>query len=295
MGIRASEVVTCDTHGTSEIDLLYYEGKITLSADERVETELVGQTLPHHGSDDLLRIMVTDNPTPTPNRFILITEDLVTQVFRALFDVPNLHKAYKSICQKYADHAFQLYNKQMSLSRLYDEAFHIFMSIPTFNVTFTNFFRQYLSGKMSSLKDDMALYPHREMSIDGTQPITDKTWINHGQEKHQLDASCNATTGGGTGFVLDYKIYPQKKETHGNQCDLLINPIITSLEKSPLHEKLNYGIGIDHPIRDYGVAAELKKWITQQIYDTFEVAENGDFKTPSGLQYNINDITTFVK
>ena len=50
-----------------------------------------------------------------------------------------------------------------------------------------------------------------------------------------------------TGFVLDHKIYPQKKENHGNRCDSLINPIIVSLKISTIYAKLY--IGIDHPVR----------------------------------------------
>lgn len=295
MGIKASDVVECSTHQSGKIDLLYDHDKIRISSDERVVTELVGETLPHHGNDDLITIMVTKNESPNPNRFIIVTEELITEVLNEIFSAVSLNKAYTSRCNKYANHMYKIYGKKPSLTRLRIESQEMFMSRVHFNEIITHVGREYYSQKVPVLNHYIALYPHREMSVDGTQPIIDKTFISDGNQKHKFDASLNANTAGGTGFILDFKIYPQKKETHGNQCDLLIDPIIESLHVSPLPAKLEYGIGIDHPIRDYGVAEELKELIIEKIYEEFDVDDNGNFETPKHITYNINDVDTFVE
>lgn len=295
IGIKASEVVECTTHHSGSIDMLHYHNKIRISADERVETELVGDTLPHHGNDDLITIMITENQSPNPNKFIMMTEELISEVFHDLFLDPNLNKAFKKRCSVYANHVYKIYGKVPSLTRLRDESIEMFMSRVQFSLVFQTYFRWYLSENMKVLKNEIALFPHREMSIDGTQPVIDKTFISDGRQKHKFDASYNANTAGGTGFILDFKIYPQKKESHENQCDLLITPIIESLKVSPIPAPLQYGIGIDHPIRDYGVAKELKELIVEEIYDKFDVDEKGNFTTPTQITYNINDIDVLVE
>lgn len=295
IGIKASEVVECTTHYSGEIDMLYDHKKIRVSSDERVETELVGETLPHFGNDDLITIMVTEKEKPNPNKFIIMTEELITEVFHDVFEHMNFNKAFKARCTIYANHAYKIYGKVPSLTRLREESTTMFMSRPHFYMVFQNFFRSYLNDIMKVLKNQISKFPHREMSIDGTQPIIDKTFISDGRQKHQFDGSYNAATAGGTGFILDYKIYPQKKESHGNQCDLLIPPIIESLKVSPIPAPLQYGIGIDHPIRDFGVAKELKKLLVEEICDKFDVDEHGNFKTPTQLTYNINDLDVIVE
>lgn len=292
-----SDVVKCVTHCTGRIDLLRYKGKITVSRrDERVCVELLNDTLQQHGTEAIITIMVTDQDDPNPNKFTHYTEELVVDIFRKLYELPNLYRVYKSYCHAYAKHAEKLYGKcAVSFNRLYNEAFEVFISHKTFNHNFVHFYRNYLHPKVLLLKRDMAFYAHREFSVDGTQPVIDATHIQMGHKKVKFDACFNGCTGGGTGLILSESIYPGKRESNQNICDLLVDPPLTSLKVSPMHVPLDFGIGIDHAVRDFGVAALFVATLKDRIQQEFDVATDGTFITPTSIKYNVNDITARVK
>ena len=294
-GCKTSQVVECQHHFSGPLDLLRDQDKIILSADESIVEVPVRDTPKQAHRDELYVIMCSDEVHPKCKRFIHFTVGFIIDIFMKLWLKPNFNLWRKNYVNNYAKHVYHLYEDKVSLSRLQKEADIVFISPPTFTNTLVHFFGNKVREFVATIREYIARHPYRQYCVDGNKKLIKRLRIFEGTSKYSVDASLNITVCGGTALIGNLKLYPKSKETHINISELLIEPIMRSLRICKIYKPLIYSLGIDHPDRDYGIPKILVPLIKQELQLMPSSESDGFVISPSGLEYNPDAVSAFVK
>ena len=292
MGIKKINTIECITHSSGPIDLLRDTDKITFGEKEFIQETTLNHTLKQHQQDDIVVIMVSTKKTPNAKRFTHFTTEFVQDLFLKLWQQPNINAAHSKYVSDYAQHANKLYGKQVSLSRLLQEAKSIFISPDTLRIIYVSFYTKYTKHWVRRIRCGILIFPFRQMGVDGNKKYAKMLKLFDGNLKFDVDANVNVVVVGSTAFIVNSKIYPGSKETHENISELLIEPMIISLKTSDQFKELSYGIGIDHPDRDYAVGDTLIPIFIEKLK---EESKSDVFVSDTGITYDLSTATAFVK
>ena len=297
MGIKKSSIKSCIIHGYSKLDLLRDRKNISFCDNGTIYDKPLNQTI--ELDKEIISIAVT-HMNPSRRRTIHVTRHFITNTWMGLMHKPNIQFLYDQIILNYAQHAHKMYSQtgtKVSMTRLINEAGHVFMTKKTFSKLMINYFRQRAKQRVLQVRHLISLYPYRIVGIDGNRKFAQKLYIQDGKNRYQSNCSYNTVLAASTGFILTTLIYPDADENQERMTEMLIKPFAHSVQHSPIHKDLIYGIGIDHPQRDYSLAdyfyPKFKQHlisINNNIHDKTTV-----FLAKSNIQYNLKKVNAFVK
>ena len=178
------------------------------------------------------------------------------------------------------------------MERLEYEVQDYFMDLTTFRKLFVHFYDDYLTPKIPIIRDIILQHDITEISVDGHEKLMKLLKLQNERQKLTFDGNLNFALLGGLGFVLNWMIYPNKKETHERISELITKPFVRSLELCKTPRKLALGVGIDHPIRDYGIPNTLVPMIKKELNCS---ETNEEFVTESGAVLDTNTLFAIVK
>ena len=292
MGLKRVNLWECKLHCSGPIDLLRESDKLILAKDELIQDKTLNLTVKQHHQDDIVVIMITETRNPSPKKFLHFTKDFVRDLFLKLWNKPNVNSAYSSYCLDYAQHAYKIYNEQVSLTRLLIEVKEIFPAPETLRRIYITFYTKYARQWMITIRMKILTFPFRQMGVDGTDKCVKNLKIHESHKKYDVKANVDFATAGSPAYLVNDKLYPGGRETHENISELLLEPMIISLKTSDTFKQLSYGIGIDHPDRDYAVGDTL----IPLFVNALKGEQNSmHFTSNTGLKYDLSTASAFVK
>ena len=236
--------------------------------------------------------MVSDNENPSPGKFTHVAEELVIDLFSKLWLKANITLWYNNYVSDYANYAYKMYNKTVSLLRLKKEAVAAFLSHSTFVKIFVHFFDHHILSFIEHIRDLVAANPDREFSADANVKIAKLLRIWEEYKQHAVNVSLSVCVCNSTNLIGNISLYPGKGETHERISELILKPVLRSLNLATIYKPLAFGIGIDNAPRDYGLADVFVKMLKDQLSID---AVGGTWSSPTGLNYDITNISAMVK
>ena len=292
ISFKTIPVMECINHGTGDIDLLREKEKIKLHESEAIIEKPRNNSMQQRQQDDVIVIMVTENKFPSAQKFVHFTKFMVIDLFTNLLEKANLSHWYKNTCNDYAKYMYKMHQQTVSLSRLTDEAEVAFVSFTTYTKLFLHFFHDHLEKAIPILREYVLSHEYREYSVDGTQKFVQLLKIWQESKQYTVNASLNFAICGGTSLIANRALYPGRAETHQNIAELLIKPIIQSLNLCTVYKPLVYGIGIDNATRDFNVGIPMVEGMKQSMAPKIK---DNKYVTDTGVKYDHKGIAAMVQ
>ena len=245
--------------------------------------------------DNLFAILVTDDNNPRISRHIHYSVEFIINLFLKLWLKPNFNLARENYINEYAQHAFDLYDKRVSLDRLRLEARDVFPSKKTFTKTFTSFFGKHVHKFVKIMRSKIAKHPWREWAVDGNEKMVKLLKLFDSSAKYTVEASLNFAVAGGCGLIGNSKLYAKHKESNENIANLVLEPVMTSIEVCETYEDVTYAVGIDHPHRNYGAPEILIQKIVSELLEMMDDENDDVYISPTGIKYALSDFKGIVK
>ena len=292
MGIKKSSIKSCIIHGYPKLDLLRDRQKISFFDDGTIYDKPLNKTIIL--DKEIISMAVTDM-NPSRRRTIHVTRDFIIYAWMRLMHRPNMNFLYDQIILNYAQHAHKMYSRTVSMTRLINEANFIFMSRRTFSKLMTNYFRERAKRRVLQARHLISLYPYRIVGIDGNRKFAQKLYIQDGKDRYQSNCTYNTVLAASTGLILSTLIYPDGNENQDRMTEMLIQPLAHSVQHCPIHKQLIYGIGIDHPQRDYSLADYFHPRFKQYLISVNNIQDETTFIAKTRIKYNLDKVDAFVK
>ena len=292
MGIKKSCIKSCIIHN-STIDLLRDRNKITFGDNGMIIDKKLNQT--QTLDKEIISIALTTKSNVSRRRTMHFTRNFMIKAWMALMHRPNMQFLYDQIILNYAQHAHQIYLRKVSMTRLVIEAASIFMSKTTFFKLMTSYFRERAKRCVLQTRHLISLYPYRIVALDGNRKFAQKLYIQSGKSRHQSNCTYNTLLAASTGFIISTLIYSDGKENQERMTEMMLKPLAYSVQHSPLHKPLVYGIGIDHPQRDYSLGDYFQNQFKQHLISINKIEKKTTFISKRDIKYDLEILHAFVK
>ena len=293
MGMKKVKVYECIVHGCAEIDLLRDRKKLRCNDGEAVREIPCENAI--EISTEIMPIVISEKHPSSIARVLHWTRDFLTDAWITIFHKPNIAFLYQYYILNWAKHAYKVWKRTVSMDRCITEAKVVFPSVKAFYTKFTPFFRERATRYVSELRHLILQHPYRIYTIDGNRKMAQKLYINNGHNRYQSEATYNTVIAASTGLIATTQVYPDGKETHERMTEMLVKPIVYSVNHSKIHKPLVYGIGIDHAVRDYSLPDTLLPEIVKQMRAKMGNQQSDMITSKVGVQYDLSEAETFVK